>query len=148
MLKLGGQDFTLGRCSFRDFLDGVPEMTAKVYVKICLEGRLESSLYAQVDTGAAWSVLDPVVAKTLGLLGREGELTQLHTRLGLMEGNLVRLPVTFLPDQGDPLETYGTFFISPDWPPGRTFLGYSGLLDSIRFALDPQANHFYFGPGV
>jgi len=26
-----------------------------------------------------------------------------------------------------------------------TFLGYSGLLDRIRFALDPQANDFYFG---
>jgi hypothetical protein len=55
--------------------------------------------------------------------------------------------ITFLSDQGDPLDTYGTFFVSPDWP-GHTFLGYSGLLDSIRFALDPQVNHFYFGPGV
>lgn len=26
-----------------------------------------------------------------------------------------------------------------------TFLGYSGPLDGIRFALDPQANDFYFG---
>ena len=103
---------------------------------------------AQIDTGAAWSVLDPILAKTFGLLDQEGESALLHTRFGLIEGNLVRLPITFLPDQGDPLDTYGTFFISPDWPPGRTFLGYSGLLDSIRFALDPQANHFYFGPGI
>lgn len=43
------------------------------------------------------------------------------------------------------LTTVGTFFVSQDWPSGLTFLGYSGLLDSIRFALDPQANHFYFG---
>jgi len=27
-----------------------------------------------------------------------------------------------------------------------SFLGYSGLLSNIRFALDPQANDFYFGP--
>jgi hypothetical protein len=39
----------------------------------------------------------------------------------------------------------GMFFVSPDWPTDQTFLGYSGLLDGIRFALDPQANHFYFG---
>ncbi len=64
-------------------------------------------MIAQLDTGAAWSVLEPKVANLLG-----------------------------------------TFFICSDWPDGRTFLGYSGLLDSIRFALDPQANHFYFGPGV
>jgi hypothetical protein len=28
-----------------------------------------------------------------------------------------------------------------------TFLGYSGLLERIRFAVDPQQNNFYFGPG-
>jgi hypothetical protein len=53
-----------------------------------------------------------------------------------------------LAEIGESYDTEGTFFISPDWPAGRTFLGYSGLLDSIRFALDPQANHFYFGPGI
>ena len=148
MFKLRGEDFPWGRCLFRDFLKGVPEPTAKVYVKVCIDGRIDSSLYAQIDTGAAWSVLDPTVARTFGLLEQEGEPILLHTRFGLIEGNLVRLPITFLSDQGDPLDTFGTFFISPDWPPGRTFLGYSGLLDSIRFALDPQANHFYFGPGV
>lgn len=31
------------------------------------------------------------------------------------------------------------------WPDGMSFLGYSGLLDSLRFAVDPQANDFYFG---
>ena len=140
--------FTIGRSKFVDQAPWNREKTAKIYVKVCIDGRLDSSLYAQIDTGAAWSVLDPTVAKTFGLLDQEGEPVQLHTRFGLIEGNLVRLPITFLPDQGDPLDTYGTFFISPDWPPGRTFLGYSGLLDSIRFALDPQANHFYFGPGI
>ena len=64
-----------------------------------------------------------------------------------MEGHLVRIPIRFLADEGESYNTEGTFFISPDWP-GCTFLGYSGLLDSLRFAFDPQANHFYFGPGV
>lgn len=147
MFKLGGEDFPWGCCLFLDFLKGTPEPTAKIYVKVCIDGRIDSALYAQIDTGASWSVLDPRVAKTFGLLKQEGEPTLLHSRFGLIEGNLVRLPITFLSDQGDPLDTYGTFFVSPDWP-GHTFLGYSGLLDSIRFALDPQVNHFYFGPGV
>jgi hypothetical protein len=148
MLKLGEEGFLWSRCSFRDFVEGIPESTAKIYVSICIDGHLDSSLYAQIDTGAAWSVLDPAVAESFGLLEVAGEPTQLHTRFGLIKGHLVRLPVTFLSEEGDALDTYGTFFISPDWPPGHTFLGYSGLLDSIRFALDPQANHFYFGPGV
>lgn len=81
-------------------------------------------------------------------MGVEGLPTQLNTRFGLFKGDLIRLRVTFLAKEGRHLDTFAPFFISPDWPPGRTFIGYSGLLDSIRFALDPQANHFYFGPGV
>lgn len=145
MLNIGRVGFPSGRSSFLDALREVQEPTAKIYVKICLEGRLESSLYAQIDTGAAWSVLDTAVAESFGLLNMEGQWIWLDTRLGRMKGRLVRLLVTFPADEGIALDTNGTFFVSPSWPPGRTFLGYSGLLDSMRFALDPQANHFYFG---
>lgn len=147
MLKLNRVDFTGGRASFRDSLPAFSEPTAKIFVKVCLEGRIDSVFYAQVDTGAAWSVLDPLLAKRFGLLGMEGPRTQLNTRFGTLRGTLIRSTVTFLADEGVHLDTSATFFVSPDWPPGRTFLGYSGLLDSIRFALDPQANHFYFGAG-
>ena len=91
-------------------------------------------------------MLDPEVADLLGLLEMDGPLTLLDTRHGTKAGRLVKVPIRFLADEGNSLDTEGTFFVSPDWPPGKTFLGYSGLLDSIRFALDPQANHFYFGP--
>ena len=74
--------------------------------------------------------------------------TTLRTRLGTFTGDLVPLDLTFLAKDGQHLETSALFFITPDWPKGRTFLGYSGLLNSIRFALDPQRNHFYFGPGL
>lgn len=69
----------------------------------------------------------------------------LHTRFGTKHGHLVRIPFTFVAEEGESLETEGTFFITPDWPESLNFLGYSGLLDSLRFALDPQVNHFYFG---
>lgn len=35
-------------------------------------------------------------------------------------------------------------FVSPDWT-GPNFIGYEGLLQRIRFAIDPEANLFYFG---
>lgn len=144
-LKLGEADFTRGRSTFRDHLDELLEPTAKVYVPI-LVGAFKPMVLAQLDTGAAWSVLDPVVARSLGLFYTGGLLTRLETRFGSQEGRLVRVPIQFIADHGTSLDTEATFFISPDWPPGRTFLGYSGLLDAMRFALDPQANHFYFGP--
>jgi hypothetical protein len=57
------------------------------------------------------------------------------------------VPVLILADEGDSLEVDAVVFVSKDWPAGKNFVGYSGLLESIRVALDPQANHFYFGAG-
>lgn len=144
MLKLGEAGFTQGRSTFLDRHLEFPEATAKIYIRLLVGSVV---VHAQVDTGAAWSVLDSRTAKSLGILESEGLLTRLDTRFGSMEGHLVRIPVRFLADAGEHYETEGTFFVSPDWP-GCTFLGYSGMLDAVRFALDPQANHFYFGPGI
>ena len=145
MLKLDAELFTSGRSRFSDRVPGSLDPTAKVYVKIKLGG-LERTLLAQLDTGAAWSVLESDVAAELGLLNRvDEEKKRLLTPLGMREGHLVRLPFALVADEGDSLHTEGVFFVCGDWPLDLTFLGYSGLLDRIRFALDPQANHFYFG---
>ncbi len=143
MLRLGQTGFTCGRSRYADLLKDAPEPTAKIFVKISLDG--DSTSWAQIDTGAAWSVLDPLIAKRLGYLDLDGERIELDTRLGRKTGVLARLQVRFLADEGEHFATEATFFISPDWPPGRTFLGYSGLLDGMRFAIDSQVNHFYFG---
>lgn len=144
MLKLGEVSFTQGRSIFLDQQKEMPEPTAKIYVPL-LVGDLGLVVYAQLDTGAAWSILDLAIARSLGLLDIDAPVTSVDTRFGKIEGHLVRIHFQFLADDGEPFETEGTFFVSPDWP-GRTFLGYSGLLDSIRFALDPRLNYFYFGP--
>jgi hypothetical protein len=147
VLTLQGGAFTCGRARFSDYPPVRTEPTPKVYVKVQFGDRSQPWL-AQLDTGAAWSILAPDVARAAGISFESEYPAGLSTRFGIKRGNLVRIPFTLIADEGDPLLTEGTFFISPDWPPGRTFLGYSGLLDSIRFALDPQANQFYFGPGV
>jgi hypothetical protein len=121
------------------------EPTAKVYVRVRFDG-INRLILAQLDTGAPWSVLAPDVADELGLLDQPGGRIRLRTSLGIKDGILVRIPLKLMADEGDSLDIDGSFFITPDWPEGMTFLGYSGLLDSIRFALDPQVNDFYFGP--
>jgi hypothetical protein len=103
-------------------------------------------LFAQVDTGAAWSILSPDLAVAAGIDPSAGQPALLSTRFGLLRGYILRVPFSLIADEGDSLATSGAFFVSPDWPPHQIFLGYSGLLDSIRFALDPQVNDFYFGP--
>ena len=47
-------------------------------------------------------------------------------------------------DEGESLDVEATVFQSPDWR-GPSFLGYQGLLQRIRFAVDPETNLFYFG---
>ncbi len=36
-------------------------------------------------------------------------------------------------------------FVVPGWQ-APCFIGYAGALDRVRFAIDPSANRFYFGP--
>lgn len=144
MLKLNGQDFTTGRATFLDRLPTDAEPTAKIYIKL-RPSELEITILAQLDTGSPWSVLEPEIARAAGLLDETGEPKKLSARGHTFDGHLVRVPVLILADEGDSLEVSATVFVSKDWPAGN-FVGYSGLLESIRVALDPHANHFYFGP--
>ena len=66
--------------------------------------------------------------------------------MGNFRGKLVRVSVSLVADAGESLNLDATFFVSSEWA-HATFLGYSGLLERIRFAIDPQRNLFYFGYG-
>ena len=120
------------------------EPTAKIFVRVNI-GHLGTNVLAQVDTGAPWSILSQDFIQALDLLSVADRSVTLSTRLGLLRGGLIKLPVTLLADGGRSLAFEGTFFVSPDWTVSQSFLGYSGLLDAIRFAVDPAVNHFYFG---
>lgn len=139
-----GDHFASGSSKFLDHLPGNAEPTAKIYVKVRLAGLPEDQV-AQLDTGAAWSILSPDLVRSAGLEKAEGERVRLISRFGIHQGRLLRLPITFIAEEGESLYTDGTFFVSTDWPTNVSFLGYSGLLANIRFALDPQSNDFFFG---
>lgn len=143
MLKLGDVSFTTGRARFHDQTPGTHEPTAKVYITVRFSG-LEGDALAQLDTGAAWSTLQSDIAELLGVLDGDGEPTTMRTHQGPVTGRLERVPVTLVADEGTSLDLDATFLVSRNWR-GGTFLGYTGLLDKIRIALDPPANLFYFG---
>jgi hypothetical protein len=143
MLKLDDEIFASGRARYRDRRPDAFEPTAKIFVRVDLAG-LE--MLAQIDTGAAYSTLETPVAEALDILDRDGQPATLDTRLGIVAGRLERVPITLLADEGEALDIEAAFFVSRKWQ-GKTFLGYSGLLDHIRIALDPLSNLFYFGKG-
>jgi hypothetical protein len=138
---LEGNSFASGCAAFAD--TDLTESSPKIYVRVSFEN-LPAPVLAQLDTGAAWSVLNVEIARRTGVLDAEGEPLALSARTGKVLGKLVRVLVSLVADAGESLELDATFFVSPNWRHG-TFLGYSGLLERIRFAVDPYQNLFYFG---
>jgi hypothetical protein len=120
------------------------EQTAKIFVKIEPE-LLNAVILAQLDTAAPWSMLDAEVAEALSLLNGDGEPKRVSTRLGDYDGRLKRTRIQIVADEGESLSVDATVWVSADWR-GGTFLGYGGLLERIRFAVDPSENSFHFGP--
>ncbi|MDO8679959.1 MAG: hypothetical protein Q7R30_15665 [Acidobacteriota bacterium] len=102
---------------------------------------------AIVDTAAPWSIIEPELAESAGLLELEGVAIPIKTWFGTAKGKLVPVAITLLAKDGVPLNLEATVFVSADWPKGWNFIGYHGFLERIRFAIEPSpTNYFYFGP--
>ncbi len=145
LFRQDGTVFSVGRSRFEDREEvSTGGGAAKVFVKIAPEA-LGGILLAQLDTGAAWSILETQVADSLNLLNGAGEPVRLSTRIGKYNGRLERTFIEIVADEGDSLRVGATVWVSSEWP-GGNFLGYGGLLERIRFAVDPSDNFFYFGP--
>jgi hypothetical protein len=144
ILSRNGQPFSTGASRFRDSAIGQGEPTAKIFVRFRLPN-LAEEFVGQLDTGAAWSIVNWDIAEAAGIRIENGERVRYSGRWGTIEGVLVNCPILISADVGEPLAIESSIFVTADWSAGN-FLGYCGLLERIRFALDPKANLFYFGP--
>ena len=70
-------------------------------------------------------------------------MLRVHSRFGIIEGRVERIPLRLPAADGDSLTVEATWFISPQWP-GPNVLGWRGCLERFRFALDPGEDRFYF----
>jgi hypothetical protein len=143
---IDGADFATGRARFLDEAANALEGAAKIFLKI-EPSNLGSPVLAQLDTGCAWSILKPEIAEAMQLMNEEGQPETLSTRFGTIDGQLKRTNITILADDGDSVDVEATVFVPTEWSSGN-FLGYGGLLERVRFAVDPQENFFYFGPSA
>jgi hypothetical protein len=121
-----------------------PAAEARIVIPLQL-AHIPKPVFAVVDTAAPWCIFEPRVAKTLAenflLLEPRAVLS---TRLGLIHGALYRGLIAIPAEEANSLEVDATVFLSPEWR-GPNFIGYQGLLQRIRFAVDPEVNLFYFG---
>jgi hypothetical protein len=136
-------NFVTGASTFADTWPG-SDHEARIFIPVRF-GNLNVDVTAVVDTAASWCVLEsaltPLLADQHEVLIR-GQV--LSSRVGEYVGDLCRAPITLLADEGDSLTIDATVFLCAQWP-GPNFIGYNGLLERIRFAVDPPANRFYFG---
>lgn len=115
----------------------------------CRLGTLGIDDLALLDTGAQWTVIGGELA---GLLADQasdlGETVVMSTRLGRITGHFHRMNVTLVADDGLDLEIGATVLFAPEWT-GPVVLGYRGLLERVRLALDPGISNddqwMYFG---
>jgi hypothetical protein len=146
-LLLSG-DFVQGVTSYRDHYPG-EEQAVRVVVPITIEGRLV--VQAILDTGSPWCILDPEIARQVGVaveMGYEPE-RKLLVRGIWYSGKLLRIGISLEAQQGDSVQIDATVFVpilavEEPWP-HPNFIGLDGFLNRIRFAVDPAENTFYFG---
>ena len=136
--------FAVGISRYLDAYPGFREAQPRIYVKFRPSG-LEDPILALLDTGGHFCILNHEIVPLIRdqLTYRLDELV-LHTARGPIRGELYILRIELIAEEGTSLEIDSTAFISPEWR-APNFIGYSGVLDRLRFAIDPRTNLFYFG---
>jgi hypothetical protein len=147
---LENNGFGVGAARYADAYPG-EEGTARIVLTATPEGG--NAINMVVDTGAPWCVLDPELADAWGLVSENSyePAERLNIRRESYPGRLVPVPIEVHASIGDSLTVLATVFI-PRIEPGQmwnlpNFIGLTGFLERIRFAVDAVENAFYFGPG-
>ncbi|MCY4461261.1 MAG: hypothetical protein OXC26_12840 [Albidovulum sp.] len=144
MLNLNGDSFAPNAASYYEEDKSLESGQTSIHVQIIIQGDKKVATLARLDPATPWVVLNAELNKTLGL-GANGPNTHLQTAAGPMTGTLERCPIVLVAEEGQSLEIDATLFVCNEWRRGN-FLGYTGLLERIRFAIDPASLLFYFGP--
>lgn len=121
--------------------------------KVSINCRIGEAIFDEmfmIDTGAQWSVLNEQTVKIIDIFDENREKsTTYNTWDGPIKGYLERYSLTFIsrPEWGNDLEVEGTFLVTDEWD-GPNIIGYGGMLQHMRIALQPDHrgdnNLFFF----
>lgn len=145
MLMLDGEQFTQGSQPYLYApLAGSGDL--RVLLEVVIDG---FTTQAMLDTGAAFLVCEPSIARRLNL-DPDTALRRivLHIRGTYIRGALYRFDFTISAEQGAELTISATTFIpDPDepWPGLPSIVGLEGCFDRVRFALDTSNDTLHFG---
>lgn len=141
------QPVTTGVLTYLDEDPDKKRAHASIYipVNIPIAGR-SITVFAFVDTGAPYVMVGPDLIEALALRpASPAAQVRIQTRIGLIRGFLDSLDLVIPAEDGESLQVQATVFASDEWDKG-VFLGYAGCMSRMNFAVQPQANQFFFGP--
>ena len=124
------------------------ETTNRIFLQVSVEG-IETEAF--LDTGSSYVILEPHIAELLNIDRSQGErIEKFNIRGNIIRGDLLRMTITILAEEGRSLLVDATAFVpelAPDqeWEDLPTILGLTGFLERIRFAINPTIDRFYFG---
>jgi hypothetical protein len=142
-----GQAFATGAVAYRVPQEGSD--ASRITIGIEIEENLTEAI---IDTGAPYVVCSPDLSKLLNPDPAKLMYAQkLRIRGTWVEGNVYRINISFLADEGEALMIEAPAFIpdpnqefNEEFIP-RSFLGLHGCLESVKFGIDPLTDTFYFG---
>jgi hypothetical protein len=142
-----GEPFAVGSTDYL-YRPAAEDISPRIILQVEIEGIL---LNAIVDTGAPYVVCAPGLARQMSLQPDFAlDRIQMAIRGLKVRGHLHRLNMTFLASQGESLTLEATVFVPDEeweanWGEQPSFIGLSGCLERLRFAVDPTTDTFYFG---
>lgn len=142
---LGPNKFARGMIRYLDSYPG--DINARIVIPVTFNDSVPT--LALVDTGATWCILRPQEAASLAINYETTELEKRHIGGGSHSGRYCTLKVSIEAEHGfgAGISLEARVFV-PELIPGQeplpNLLGLSGFLERIRFAVDPEHNHFYF----
>jgi hypothetical protein len=153
---LDGNTFAVGAIQYRYAPASPQETTNRIILPITIDVGKSIATQAVLDTGAPYGIITPDIAKAAGYTSDLAlERETLKVRGLKLNGSLVRLNITLQASIGQNLTVDATTFIpdinqnwgefAPAWGEFPIFVGLSGFLERIRFAIDPTEDRFYFG---
>ncbi len=143
-------DFASAFTHYADHYAGEEEH-ARMVVPIRLKN-VRHPVMAIVDTGSPWCVLDPEIVRLVGVSGQDEYVSKEPVKIRgyKFQGKLFRMGISLQIEEGESFEVDATVFV-PTLLAGEqwrhpNFLGLTGFLERVRFAIDPEESVFYFGP--
>jgi hypothetical protein len=143
-----GEPFATGMALY-SYRPAINDISNRIILQVEIGG---AYIEAIVDTGSPYVVCPPYLSDVIGFDPADAiESVPFLIRGIRMRGNLYRVNILLPADEGEDIMVDGTVFVPDEewqesWGEHPAFIGLTGCLERMRFAVDPENDRFYFGP--